>query len=391
MATPDRPVRARAARPGLPVPTRRARRPLRLTTWLVALPVALLALVSWGAYDPRVPRAVPYLPNLLAAMASRLPASVAWLHDTGTPLLRPGAYFGWSDGRTGELHLYGEGCSATAGGEVASLVLVGTTGRLEFKGEEVQQLTTDFDLTHQHPHLRLPVVVSRTQHFHRAFLRCRDGTEAHARVTATVQFVPPQAVGPPTNHTQEALRAYAPRPTDPRSALDHTEPVPDGSSPVAVIYGPSAYPGLGLAGEYTLLTADSPLVLLRLAYAPPSAATGKVQVAAGHPAARANWRAAVVAPVAPHHQEPDAGPLGPWHLGYQAADDPRALRAREAADLHLPVHAGEAAMLFLDPTAFRRTPWQRPLLLQPVIWYQQGEQESVLVSPGLAFGWMAPP
>lgn len=364
----------------MPAPKTRRRPWFRRLVLLLVL--VIVAAATSGVYSARVARYVPFLGGALHALAPLLPADVAWLHDRGTVKLRPGVYFGWSDGRRGELHLYGEGCSGAAGGEVVSLILNGPDGSWEFGGSSVEHLRTNLDRARPHPHLRLSVIADRTLSFDRATLRCRDGTEARARIAATVVFVPPASIadtGPGTPVLAAAPSEASPPPLAPDAA------------PRATIYGPSPFPGLGIAGEYTVLTAHRPLLLKSIAYAPSAASTSTVLGAAGHPQARANWRQAAVAPANPAYREPGAGPLTPWHLGYQSATDPRAFRSRPAHELDLLLEPTEAAMLFITRSAFRRTPVRRPVILRPLIEYEHGGEVRVLVSPGLAFGWTEEP
>src|SRR5690606_28481426 len=139
---------------------------------------------------------------------------------------------------------------------------------------------TQLDRARGHPHLRLEVVTDRTVEFDRAHLRCRDGTEAAARILATVHHVPP---------SQLVWRG-----TSPPLVVDPGVPVPSSLPPEAepqpVINGPSSLPGAGKIAELTLVAGTEPLSAVSLLYAPRGVATGEVLAAAGRPDSLPYWR-----------------------------------------------------------------------------------------------------
>lgn len=357
----------------------------RTSTALTALTLlALTGLLVAGLYIPYVASRVPFLAAPLRTLAPQLPAAVAWWHDPGTSSLRSGAYFGWSDGAQGELHLYGAGCSegpTEPGSEITSLTLSGASGRLEFPAGAVQQLWTELDQVSAHPHIRVEVVTDRTLRFDRATIRCRDGTEASARVLATVLHVPAAELRWP--------EGTAPLTVDPVFA--NSLSLPPAAAPRAVIHGPSSLPTPGRLAEYTLVPAHEPLTLRSLIYAPARLATGRVTAAAGHWAALPYWRRDAVVPFGPASAATNLPPLTPWHSGYQAPSDPKALRLRAAEALALTAEPGEVSVLFLLPDAFRATPAPRPLLLKQVLEVEHAGHVGKVVASGLAFGWTAPP
>jgi len=359
---------------------------LRFTPVAASL-VALLALVSVlvlvVAYSPRLAARLPFVGWALGFAADHLPANVAWLYDEGNAMLRPGAYFGWSDGARGELHIYGAGCGAegAAGGQITYFALAGPAGRLEFSPSAVTHLWTDLDRAQAHPHLRVEVITDRTLHFDRAILRCRDGSEATARILATTVHVPAEALAWP-----ESLRPLA---VDP--LLQLAEQVAPGAAPRAVVHGPTSLPGVGQTAELTLLPADVPLTLHGVRYAPGNLATGAVVAAAGHREALPYWRQAATAPYAPTPTRQSLPPLTPWDAAYQAATHAGALRTREADAAGLLVAPGEVGVLFLLPDAFRPTPTPRPMLLTPVLELELAGHRGAVVAAGLAFGWTPAP
>lgn len=365
--------------------SRRRRGPLRAPAIAAALALtALAALMLAGLYSPHVASRVPYLAAALGALSPRLPAAVAWWHDPGTDALRSGAYLGWSDGERGELHLYGAGCAAgptEPPGAVTSLTLSGASGRLEFTANAVTQLWDELDVVSGHPYMRVAVVTNRTLHFDRAHLRCRDGTEARARVLATVLHVNAAELRWPAD--------AAPLTVDP--VLARSVRLAPSATPRAVINGPSSLPAAGRLAEYTLVPGEEALTLLSLQYAPAQAATGRVAGAAGHPAALPYWRKDAVAPYNASPSSTSLPALTPWHSGYQAPEAPGALRSRAATSVALTVQPGEVGVLFLLPNAFRATPAPRPLLLKHVLEVEHGGHVGKVIASGLAFGWTAPP
>lgn len=373
-----------------PTPNRRsryARHPRALLPGVIVAYGCLLLLVvtvAVAAYSPTVAARLPLVGSFLNAVAPALPASVAWLHDRGTPRLLPGVYFGWSDGVRGELHLYGEGCSAgqgTGAGDVVELTLTGRDGVVVVPPDAVAQLWTELDRARAHPHLRLEVVTERTMEFDRAHLRCRDGTEASARLLATVHHVEPSELAWPP--------AAAPLAVDP--VLTASVTLPPEAEARAIIDGPSSLPGAGKIAELTLAAGSETLTALAILYAPRRAASGEVLAAAGQAATLPYWRNAAAAQGAPWVSRPALPALTAWHAAYQAPNDPRALGVRPSADLGLPLAAGEFGALFLYPSAFRTTPTPRPVLLKPLLELDQGGHRATVVTSGLAFGWTATP
>ena len=361
------------------------RRLLPLPAKVVAvLLVAITGLAVSGIFVPAIASRVPYVGELLSWVAPHLPPSVAWMHDEGTNLLRSGAYFGWSDGTNGELHLYGEGCSTegdAAADQLVSLTLTGPAGRMEFPPNAVKQQWTDLDHARAHPHLQVAVATDRTLSFDRAALRCRSGREAQTRILATVLHVPKAAL--------EWPRSRAPLAVDPHIAGSTT--IGPYDQPRAVVNGPSSLPGIGQIAEFTLNSTDEPLSVLAVYYAPPRLATGTVLAAAGHSAALPYWRVEARPPNPATLASIPLPPLTPWHQGYQAIGDPQALRARRADAPALTIAPGEVGALFLMADAFRPTPAPRPILLKPVMELEHAGQVGALVTSGLAFGWTRVP
>lgn len=349
---------------------------------LIVLLALAPALLLAAAYRPRLAARLPFVARALTVVADYLPADVAWLYAEGSAMLRPGAYFGWSDGIRGELHLYGEGCSAEgdAGGQLTYLALAGPAGRLEIAPSAVTHMWTDLDRAHAHPHLRVEVVTDRTLTFDRATVRCRDGSEATARVLATTLHVAAETLAWP-----ERLGPLA---VDP--LLRPAEQVEAGATPRAVVHGPTSLPGVGQTGELTLLPADAPVKLRGVQYAPSGLSTGTVVAAAGHREALPYWRQAATAPHAPTPTPQALPPLTPWDAGYQTATDAGALRPRAADAPGLLVAPGEVGVLFLLPTAFLPTPTPRPMLLKPVLELELAGHHGAVVASGLAFGWTTP-
>lgn len=354
-----------------------------LRTSLVTLIVVLVAVLVAGVYSAPVARYVPYLGSVLNLAAPRLPANVAWQHDRGTPRLRPGAYLGWSDGVTGELHLYGEGCSGGADPPTSTIVhlaLSGPAGMLEFTPDAVQQLWSELDRANPHPHIQVRVVTDTELTFDRATLRCRDGSEAHARILGQVLYVP-----------QEHRHAEGPQTPLAVDWLWNNVLIEDLEGPLAALHGPVSYPGPGLVSELTVTTVELPFTLRELHYGPRSLVTGTLLAAGGHLNALPYWREQALTDNGAPSGAPPLLPLTPWHHGYQAPTDPRALRPRPAAALDLDLAPGETGVMYMFRTAFRPTPEPKPVLLKQVLEYQHGEQSGSLVAAGLAFGFTPTP
>lgn len=348
---------------------------LTATALLLTAAVALLAL---GSYVPQVTRAVPLLPDALHLLARWLPPGTAWLHDRGTDMLAPGAYLGWSDGARGELFLYGQGCNSEQNprsghegrggreghGGITYLALRGPQGVLEFGASEVQQRWDALDQGYSYPIIRVALTTDRTLQFDRATLRCRHGTEATARIAATVVHAPDLA----TQRTESEAAA-------------------------ALVHGPDVYPGLGIAGRLTFIPRGEPLHLRAITYAPAAVATGAVVAAAGHRSSRQAWLAAAATGLATAATAalPSSPTPSPWDAGFQLPDAPQALRPRPAAALALRVQPGEVGNVFLTASSFRQTPWPRPVLLKPLISYEYEGRPGSLVSEGLAFAWTTTP
>ena len=217
--------------------------------------------------------------------------------------------------------------------------------------------------------------------FDRAHLRCRDGTEAAARILATVHHVPPsQLVWPGTS---------PPLVVDPVVAVPSS--LPPEAEPQPVINGPSSLPGAGKIAELTLVAGTEPLSAVSLLYAPRGVATGEVLAAAGGPDSLPYWRRQAAGLHAPWVEHPPLPELTGWDSAYQSPDDPRALTTHPAADLDLPIARGEFGALFLYQPAFRTTPTPRPLLLKPLLELEEGGRRATVVTSGLAFGWTATP
>ncbi len=317
------------------------------------LTLLALAVVTVGAYSPRVAGQVPGLSGLLALVSGWLPAHVAWMHDPGSPSLRSGAYFGWTDGHTGELYLYGEGCGQAG---TAGLSLRGGGVEVELTPRQVVSESMDLGLPDPVPLLRLTIALTRPVAFDRALLRCRDGAEAAARIAAAVALVAPAA-----------------------SSGEHT-------AGLVTLSGPVARPALGFVGELSVVAATRHLTLQSVVYAHAAAATGVVKAAAGHPAAREAWLW-----TASSGQTATPKALSPWDLGYASLTGLRSMRARPAAELALPLAPTDVALLLLPQTAFRATAVPRPVVSKLVLSFDIEGVPYTAVPGGLAFGWTAPP
>lgn len=333
----------------------------RLLLGLLAALGLLVGTLLVAAYRPRLARTLPGTAAALEAAAGLLPRTVAWANDRGGARLRAGVYLGWTDGERGELHLYGEGCSAEEGpGALTYLALTGPGGTVEVPPRGVTQQWVELEVARAHPILRLEVSAGSSLEFDRAVLRCRSGAEESVRIAATLLHLP----APP------------PGPEHPLTSL-----------------GVASFPGIGLVGEVTLVSTAvaSALEVTALDYAPTAASAARLRGAAGLPAQSALWRSLARDPAhrAPHLPDPAA--LTPWDAAYQSPHDPRRLRLRAAQALALPLAAGEWGMLFLDESSFRRTVRPLPILVQPVVRYTVGAEALALPVDGIAFGWTEAP
>ncbi len=357
--------RAGSGRRAAARPVGRAGRHAWRASALLAVPVLVIAgLLTLALGSPDLAARVPGLPALLRGAAGFLPANVAWIYDHGSPSLRPGAYFGWSDGRRGELLLYGSGCSlaeGNGGGDtLVSLRLGGPAGTLEVGGADVEHLSGALDLAAPHPYLRVNVRASSTLDFDRVSLRCRSGAEASARIAARVAHV-----------------------STPARASELWE------ARVLMLVGPDSLPGIGMVAELGLGAGDSGMVVAALEYAPPSALGDGVIAAFGRNANVPLWRSLVYGE-RPGLSYLDPASLTPWDESYQSPSDPGLPARRPAAALDLPVGPGGAASLYLDAAAFLVTPEPRPILSTPLLYYVLDGTEGVATTDGPAFGWTGP-
>lgn len=338
----------RASRAG-----RRQRSPWR---WASAVACCLLVgTVILGAQRPRVAVTVPGLALLLNKVAPLLPGRVAWMHDYGSARLRSGAYLGWSDGRTGQLYLYGSGCEGPANADtLTNLTLRGPGGTLEVPPQDVEHLSSNLDRARPHSYLSVQVVTDGTMEFDRASLKCRSGTEASARVAVTVLYAPKiVAEGAPEGET-----------------------LPLGSL--------GSFPGAGLIAEIALAAGEEPFTLRSVRYAPTAAATGVLHAVAGPAAGAPFWR-----------QQARSGPpppeiSNPWDTYYQSRHDPRSYGPRAADALDLTLNPSESGLVVIGSKSFKATPYPRPLLLLPLVEHGTEAATRLLVMD-LAFGWTPRP
>lgn len=318
----------------------------------LTITAAALTLTGLLALPTRVVAALPGAHHLLQMSVPLLPRNVAWIYDTGDARLRSGAYFGYTDGRSGELNLYGEGCGLSG---PASLQLSGPTGTVRLNARSLEQELTTTNDTTSHPHIRAVMPATGTLTFDTATLRCRDGLETSARIAATLLEAAPLG----------ALLV----------------------GPNAAPYTPHliTHPGAHHAAELTIATGNTALEITRIEYAPNAAATGLVLAATGHPAMVPLWRTlgrpeGLAKPLNP-------AALTPWDSAYQHPSETGYLSERPAAALNLKIPPAAAGMLIITRSSFRATPHSRPIISRPLLIIRQNEKSFVVPTDALAFGF----